>query len=66
MVRFLLLKVSALAVAISATALLSGCGTSSGKPELCNPGVQNARCPKVPKAKAAKRAGAGDNSSRNY
>lgn len=56
MTKFLLAKISSLAFAISSAALLSGCETSGGKPELCDPGVQGARCAKIPKANAVRSA----------
>lgn len=57
MSKFLLAKMSSLAFAISSATLLSGCGTTVGKPELCNPGVQPERCAKVPNLKVARTGG---------
>ena len=56
MAKFLAAKLASLAAGISTAALLSGCETSSGKPEICSPGVNDPRCPKIQKPKPLKAA----------
>lgn len=54
MARLLFAKLASLAAVVSSAVLLSGCETSSGRPELCKPGVTDPRCPKVQKVKPIK------------
>ena len=46
MTKFLTGKITALVAMLAGTAVLSGCETSAGKPEICNTneGVVNQRC----------------------
>lgn len=55
MAKFLAAKLASLAAVISTAALLSGCETSSGKPEVCSAGVSDPRCPKIQKPKPHKK-----------
>lgn len=56
MAKFLAAKLASLAAVISTAALLSGCETSSGKPEICSTGVNDPRCSKIQKPKPLKAA----------
>ncbi len=47
MAKLLTAKLVSLAAVISSAALLSGCETSSGRPEVCNTRANGQRCAKV-------------------
>lgn len=51
MTKFLAAKMASLAMLISSAALISGCETSSGRPEICKTGDRSARCAVVVKKK---------------
>lgn len=56
MAKFLLAKIASVATLISTSMLVSGCGTSAGKPILCDSGtvLKNGECVRVAKVKPAR------------
>jgi hypothetical protein len=64
MARLIFLKLSSMSALIASASLLSGCGTSFGRPEICKTDPGNERCSLVPHNVAATgmaKAGGGRN-----
>jgi hypothetical protein len=54
MARLLAGKISALVAILTTSVIISGCGTTSGAPEICKPNSKLARCAKVVKKQPVK------------
>lgn len=64
MTKLLAGKVSTFLAALTTSLILSGCETTDGKPEICQPGTNCAKAKVVKKAPATKRSGGQSDSSR--